>query len=119
MTGAAAKTTKAGPPSPGAGLPATPPPPKPGLPAVLPPTPEGRGELLEALMLEWAKARYQVTKTYAKAYLAATGTDALRIQTAKQAAAEDQLELDYARAAVDGYKAMLTGLAMLGAPDAD
>lgn len=93
--------------------------PRAGLPAVLPATPEAQGALLEALMIEWAKARYQVTKTYAKAYLGATGADGLRTQAAKLAAAEDQLALDYARATVDGYRAMLNGLTKLGVPDAD
>lgn len=93
--------------------------PRAGLPATLPTTAEGLGNLLEALMVEWAKARYTLTRTYAKAYLAAVGADGLRTQAAKLAAAEDQLQLDYARAAVEGCRVILTGLTKLGVPDGD
>jgi hypothetical protein len=105
MTAATSKT-QAGPSSPRAGL-----------PAIVPDTAEACGELLEKLMMQWARARHQLTKTYAAAYLGATGADGVRTQTAKQTAADDQLALDNARATLEGYRAMLNGLAKLGVPD--
>lgn len=69
--------------------------------------PLDRGLFLTDLLSDLAAYRAETTRTYAEAFLEASGTDAQRTQAAKLAAADAHMTAELAAAKVAGYRLMI------------